>query len=152
MAMCTGNYIMWLSLSVTCEKSLTGYAWYWWYESGTQTVLTGYAWYWWYESGTQTVLTGYAWYGGMSLEHRLYWHMLPLVVSSNSAHGDVYWKLHYVIKFVSDLRKVGGFVRVLWFLPPIIYNWNIVESGVKHHNINPQTFSAFPVLENTTCE
>ena len=26
---------------------------------------------------------------------------------------------HYVIKFVSDLRQVGGFFRVLRFLPPI---------------------------------
>ena len=37
-----------------------------------------------------------------------------------------------MIKFVSDLRQVGGYLRVLWFLPPQ-YNWNIVESGVKHH-------------------
>ena len=26
---------------------------------------------------------------------------------------------HYVIKFVSDLLQVGGFLRVLWFPPPI---------------------------------
>jgi hypothetical protein len=26
---------------------------------------------------------------------------------------------HYVIKFFSDLRQVSGFLRVLWFLPPI---------------------------------
>jgi hypothetical protein len=26
---------------------------------------------------------------------------------------------HYVIKFVSDLRQVGDFLRVLWFPPPI---------------------------------
>ena len=25
---------------------------------------------------------------------------------------------HYVIKFVSDLRQVGSFLRVLWFPPP----------------------------------
>jgi hypothetical protein len=51
---------------------------------------------------------------------------------------------HYVIKFVSDLRQVGGFPRVLRFPPPIKltprYNWNIVESGVKHHQTNKQTF------------
>jgi hypothetical protein len=40
---------------------------------------------------------------------------------------------HYMIKFVIDLRKVGGFLRILPFPPPR-YNWNIVESGVKHHN------------------
>ena len=44
---------------------------------------------------------------------------------------------HYVIMFVSDLRQVGGFLRVLrqWNWPPR-YNWNIVESGVKHHQTN----------------
>jgi hypothetical protein len=33
-------------------------------------------------------------------------------VSSNPAHGEVYWMYHYVIKFVSDLRQVGGFLLV----------------------------------------
>ena len=40
----------------------------------------------------------------------------------------------YVIKIVSDLRQV------LLFPPPIkltaTYNWNIVESGVKHDETN----------------
>jgi hypothetical protein len=35
------------------------------------------------------------------------------VVSSNSAHGEVYSIQHYVIQFVSDLRKVGGFSGTL---------------------------------------
>ena len=35
------------------------------------------------------------------------------VVSSNPADGKVYSIQHYVIKFVSDLRQVGGFLRVL---------------------------------------
>ena len=39
--------------------------------------------------------------------------------SSNLAHGEVYSIQHYVIKFVSDLRQVGGFFWVLRFLPPI---------------------------------
>jgi hypothetical protein len=30
------------------------------------------------------------------------------VVSSNPVHGEVYSIQHYVIKFVSDLRQVGG--------------------------------------------
>jgi len=34
------------------------------------------------------------------------------VVSLNSVHGEVY-SIHYVIKFVNDLRQVGGFLRVL---------------------------------------
>ena len=44
---------------------------------------------------------------------------------------------HYVIKFVNDLQQVGGFLWVFRFPPPIklttTYNWNIVESGVKHN-------------------
>ena len=31
------------------------------------------------------------------------------VVSSNPAHGEVYSIQHYVMKFVSDLRQIGGF-------------------------------------------
>ena len=34
------------------------------------------------------------------------------VVSTNPAHGEVYSIQHYVIKFVSDLRQVSGFLRV----------------------------------------
>ena len=41
------------------------------------------------------------------------------VVSSNTVHGKVYSIQHYMIKFVSDLRQVGGFLRVLRFPPPI---------------------------------
>jgi hypothetical protein len=41
------------------------------------------------------------------------------VVSSSSAHGDVYSIQHYLIKFVSDLRQVGGFLRVLRYPSPI---------------------------------
>jgi hypothetical protein len=38
-----------------------------------------------------------------------------IVVSSNPAQGEVYSIQHYVIKFVSDLRQVGGFLRILRF-------------------------------------
>ena len=44
------------------------------------------------------------------------------VVSSNSIQVEVYRNYsiqHYVIKFVSDLRQVGGFLLALRFLPPI---------------------------------
>jgi hypothetical protein len=49
---------------------------------------------------------------------------------------------HYVIKFVSDLRHVGGFLWVFRFPStnnkwPPRYCWNIVESGVKHHTSKP---------------
>jgi hypothetical protein len=38
------------------------------------------------------------------------------VVSSNPVHGEVYSIQQYVIKFVSDLRQVSGFLQ---FPPPI---------------------------------
>jgi len=41
------------------------------------------------------------------------------VVSLNPAHVEVYSIQHYVIMFVSELRHVGGFLRVLWFPLPI---------------------------------
>jgi hypothetical protein len=60
------------------------------------------------------------------------------IVSSNPVHGEVYSIQHYVIKFVSDLRQFGGVLLVLRFPASIKkwsprYNWNIFESGVKHH-------------------
>jgi hypothetical protein len=41
------------------------------------------------------------------------------VVISKPVHGEVKSIQHYVIKFISDLRQVGGFLRVLRFPPPI---------------------------------
>ena len=38
------------------------------------------------------------------------------VMRSNPVHGEVCSIQHYVIKFVSDLQQVSGFLRVLWFL------------------------------------
>ena len=46
-------------------------------------------------------------------------HITAYVVNSNPAQGEVYSIQHYVIKFVSDLRQAGGFLRVLRFPPPI---------------------------------
>jgi hypothetical protein len=40
------------------------------------------------------------------------------VVSLNLTHGNVYSIKQYVIKFVSDLRQVGGF---LWFPPTVTF-------------------------------
>ena len=36
-----------------------------------------------------------------------------------SRSGEAYSIQHYVIKFVSDLRQVGGFLQILRFPPPI---------------------------------
>jgi hypothetical protein len=41
---------------------------------------------------------------------------------------------HYVIKYASDLRQVGGFLRIFRFPPQ--YSWNIVESDIKHGNVS----------------
>ena len=49
------------------------------------------------------------------------------VVNSNL---EVY---NYVIKFVSDLRQVGCFLRVHHDITEIFF-----ESGVKHHQTNKQ--------------
>ena len=47
----------------------------------------------------------------------LHCHLLPTCHS-----GEVYSVQHYVIKFVGDLRKVHGFLRVLRFPPVIIFH------------------------------
>jgi len=60
------------------------------------------------------------------------------VVSSNPTQAGVQIQ-HNVIKFVSDLSMVfsgySGFLHHYNWPPR--YNWNIVESGVKHHNLTP---------------
>ena len=56
------------------------------------------------------------------LDLQLPMQLVPImikIVSSNPVHGKVYSIQHYVIKFVSDLRQVSGFLRVLRFPPPI---------------------------------
>ena len=59
----------------------------------------------------------------------------PVEATPLSGHGEVH-SIQHVIKFVSDLRQVGGFLLVLGFSTPIKprrYNWNIIESGGKRH-------------------
>jgi len=41
------------------------------------------------------------------------------VVGLNTADDELYSKQYYVIKFVSDLRQVGGFLGYIGFSPPI---------------------------------
>jgi hypothetical protein len=46
------------------------------------------------------------------------------VVGSNTAHGEMYSIQHYVIRFVSDLRQVGSFLRVtMQYLISRQVNW-----------------------------
>ena len=42
-----------------------------------------------------------------------------VVSLTNPTNDEVYSIQHYVIKFVSDLRQVGGFLRILGFPLPI---------------------------------
>ena len=58
----------------------------------------------------------------------------PFFCEFESRSGDVYYIKHYVMKFVSALRQVGDFLHQWNWQPQ--YNWNIVESGVKHHEPN----------------
>jgi hypothetical protein len=52
-------------------------------------------------------------------------------VNSNPVHGEMYLIQHYVIKFVNDLRQVGGFLWVLWFPPPIKQRHYVIEILLK---------------------
>ena len=45
------------------------------------------------------------------------YHHRSCEVKSHS--GEVYWIQHYVIKFVSDLQHMGGFLHTLRFPPPV---------------------------------
>jgi len=45
--------------------------------------------------------------------------LYSVYMSSNPIHGEVYSMQHYVIKFVSNLRQVGGFLRILRYPPQI---------------------------------
>ena len=59
---------------------------------------------------------------------------------------------HYVMKFVSDLRQVGGFLRVLRFPPPIkltdmILLKRLFESDVKHHKPKPTSYLLCPARQ-----
>jgi hypothetical protein len=42
---------------------------------------------------------------------------------------------HYVIKFVSDLQQVGGFLQVLRFPPSVLKVWTYIIAGITTHPI-----------------
>ena len=50
-------------------------------------------------------------------------------VSSNPVHGEVYSMQHYVMKFVSDLREISGFLQVSFTNK--IYHHDITEILLK---------------------
>ena len=67
-----------------------------------------------------------------------------------SQSGEVYSIQNYVIKFVSDLRQVKGFLWVLWFPPPIKLTNDITEKLLKV-TLNTTTLTPPPVLHNIFC-
>jgi hypothetical protein len=67
----------------------------------------------------------------------------PKVVSWNPVHCKVYSIQLYVIKFVSDLRQGGGFLRVLWFVSSI----KISDSSF----ITDPLFANFMMIVCTCC-
>jgi hypothetical protein len=48
------------------------------------------------------------------------------VVSSNHANDGLYSMQHYMMKLVSDLRQVVGFLLALWFPQPIKLTTTII--------------------------
>ena len=78
-----------------------------------------------------------------SLCNKCLWPLTTKIVSLNPTQGKVYsiQLQMYVIKFVSDLLQVIGFLWVPRFPPPkkliATIKWNIVASGIKHHDPNP---------------
>ena len=66
------------------------------------------------------------------------------VVCSNTIHGEVYLIQHYVIKFVSDLRQVSGFLPVLWFPPSIELTERLLK--VALNTINQTSRETIPVV------
>jgi hypothetical protein len=51
--------------------------------------------------------------------HTIKLHVQSGPITTRIVRGEVYSIQHYVIKFASDLRQVGGFLRVPQFPPPM---------------------------------
>jgi hypothetical protein len=72
------------------------------------------------------------------------------IVSSNPIHGEVYLIQHYVMRFVSDLRQVSGFLRVLRFPPPIKLTTTEIFLKVALNTINLKNLYNIQVVVNPT--
>jgi hypothetical protein len=80
------------------------------------------------------------------------------VVSSNPTQGDEYWIQYYVIKLVSDLRHVGGFLWVLrsscvnihttTTLVQVLFCYFIRRIQIKN---NPYLFHYYPLEGHVGC-
>ena len=63
-------------------------------------------------------------------------------MSSNTVHGEVCSIQHYVIKFVSDLRQVGGFLRS----PPRMLTINTIFRLVGWFMVFNATFNNISIM------
>ena len=73
------------------------------------------------------------------LDLQLPMYLVPIttcIMSSNTTHGEV-------IKFVSDLRKVGGFLWILWFPPQIKMNCHEIAKILLNVSLNTITLTLF---------
>ena len=70
------------------------------------------------------------------------------LVSSNPVHGKVYSIQHYVIKFVSDLQQVSGFLQVLRFPPPI----KLTATILRCFFLKREDFSQSSLIEGQSSE
>jgi hypothetical protein len=70
------------------------------------------------------------------------------VVSLNPAPGKVYSIQHYVIKFVSDLQQVSGFLWGTLTSSAIKTDHHIVESDVKNDNPCTLVKTLYIILHN----
>ena len=145
--------IIWNSLNNVFWQ-YTGYVSIWlifllWFYS---YALVYFSWKWGGRGGGVCVLWtwGPPWSGmyGSWIYSYLIMQSVPIIITTIivSLNPKVYLIQHYVMKFVSDLQKVDGFIRVLQYPLPPWYNWNIVESDVKHQTPNPSLETFFHFL------
>jgi hypothetical protein len=69
-----------------------------------------------------------------------------MLVLSNEK-SKYYWWCMVLIKFVSDLRQVGGFLRVLRFPPPINQIYLFIVLNVTFSNISAISWRPVLVVE-----
>jgi hypothetical protein len=99
----------------------------------------------------------------MYFDLQLFVQSVPKCMDSNPFHGEVYSIQHYVIKFVSDLRLVGGFHQGLRFPPPdhneiteiLLKVTSITINQITYCGLNQflrKVWSIFGYIHNVVCK
>ena len=90
----------------------------------------------------------YKW-GCLGLDHMVVGFITTYAISCyqhqrelESQSSEVYSIQHYVIKFVSDLQQVGGYLWVLWFPPPIKLTATIITEILLKVALNTITLTS----------